>query len=1191
MSEAVAEVQGLISQDSSNMARRPGTLRELHRALSAAAGSCLLDGLARLTPQHLSNTAQGLGTLRPRGILATERTAAQSARNIPSFRPDGLATLAWSCARFGHYHPALFHAIGLEAGQLLENSQTSWATTGNLREENVGMLLEAFSCFDSCAGLAWQLVERAEANGLFPDGPSLGCLAASCRRRGEDDRRLLEIYASWQRRQGNPALESICLVALARRLSIEGGAEEAVQLLQAASQRLPLDSAADGVWLACGGDSEDLERKAWTIRSGNDYGKELRLLQHAMRATRDPRAVAGVMESFGAEELPSFSKWLKIAGGQKAQVLTAAAKASPKGLALELGLYCGFSALHLSSLMKVVSVEADFVHALIAETLLSFAGVAHEVEIVVGHTEDVMPWLIDKKLSKVGYVFMDQRGSRYHADLDALLQSGVLQDGAVVVADNVLKPGAPRFLWALTRHPAFTTEVLEVTEYAMHNVQDWMTASVYRCFEGEPPEALACEAPPSIRVLEWEAERMRGRSHLPQHGGRGVDFEQWQAFAASMKTAMCEALDVKASPFSDDSGVGLYAGFVCQFCVDRGVWWNHLLGGSRRWAQLSSRLTSQLADQADVTAGIAYLTRDWAEMARRSHAALDQEFCGSWRTSLHELASKLTDIWSDIRNASLCTGMDPVSPRVKSARSARAVLDRDPGSMEVFSARSQKQDRGSIALARAGSAPLGGQSMTSLQLWLKVDRAVQRALHVEAERMRKALETDDPKTLQAMMNWWSANNSSVASAAAAAVSAGSGLLDDGFDEQKETLGSLLLSERLHQRFQYRSFAKGDEAPGLEEPSAGVEEFERLEQALATNFESLQDLRRRLAPMASPAGTLRCPCRKDLLEGAAEVQAMLRRSLSSTPWAMMRYAEEGKPAADVPEDSPEDRQAERRILMTLALATCSGVAAVPYAVFAGAWLWAIAFFGFALANAVLLLNYQRLSLPHVHRRFERQLSHLSSRREQILVEIRDLQRSSQRAGAAHARACIFLQSVNVLRNINYFVLCIKTETQRAAAAAMGGMEGMQESVVLGGLRLLLALLPRCEQRWEAEILADDDCRVAVAALSDRETEPNARLVAESQKRLWILLRMVHLSSVLPIEAQGQLGSLIQRYARPILIEGRVPLQNASALEMTSKTSPKQETLLKAAGNGEKVEKEMPEWMSQALGENWEHCARL
>ena len=31
-----------------------------------------------------------------------------------------------------------------------------------------------------------------------------------------------------------------------------------------------------------------------------------------------------------------------------------------------------------------------------------------------------------------------------------------------------------------------------------------------------------------------------------------------------------------------------------------------------------------LVGQPFVKAGIAYLTRDWAEMARRSHAALDQ---------------------------------------------------------------------------------------------------------------------------------------------------------------------------------------------------------------------------------------------------------------------------------------------------------------------------------------------------------------------------------------------------------------------------------------------------------------------------------------------------------------------------------------------------------------------------------------
>ena len=55
------------------------------------------------------------------------------------------------------------------------------------------------------------------------------------------------------------------------------------------------------------------------------------------------------------------------------------------------------------------------------------------------------------------------------------------------------------------------------------------------------------------------------------------------------------------------------------------IWWNHLLGGARRWAILSGQLASQLVDQADAAAGIAFLTRDWAEMARRSLAALDED--------------------------------------------------------------------------------------------------------------------------------------------------------------------------------------------------------------------------------------------------------------------------------------------------------------------------------------------------------------------------------------------------------------------------------------------------------------------------------------------------------------------------------------------------------------------------------------
>ena len=87
-------------------------------------------------------------------------------------------------------------------------------------------------------------------------------------------------------------------------------------------------------------------------------------------------------------------------------------------------------------------------------------------------------------------------------------------------------------------------------------------------------------------------------------------------------------------------GSGDGGGMVCvwQVLVHLGliagsIWWNHLLGGARRWAILSGQLASQLVDQADTAAGIAFLTRDWAEMARRSLAALDED-CGLHFTKL-----------------------------------------------------------------------------------------------------------------------------------------------------------------------------------------------------------------------------------------------------------------------------------------------------------------------------------------------------------------------------------------------------------------------------------------------------------------------------------------------------------------------------------------------------------------------------
>eukprot|EP00913_Durusdinium_trenchii_P031964 g29937.t1 len=207
------------------------------------------------------------------------------------------------------------------------------------------------------------------------------------------------------------------------------------------------------------------------------------------------------------------------------------------------------------------------------------------------------------------------------------------------------------------------------------------------------------------------------------------------------------------------------------------VWWNHLLGGSRRWAELSSRLTSQLADQADVTAGIAYLTRDWAEMARR----------------LHEVASKLTDIWQDIRNASLGShsAAEMAVDRVQTMRLLTG--EKRARGPDMFFIGDVSEDAKEARLSRSETAPLAGHASMALQLWLKVDRAVQRALHVEVERMGKALDSDDTKALQAMMNWWSANNSTVACTAAAAANNSLSFFN-GWEEDR--LNHVMLFRRL-----------------------------------------------------------------------------------------------------------------------------------------------------------------------------------------------------------------------------------------------------------------------------------------------------------------------------------------------------------------------------------------------------------
>merc|ERR1712129_11945 len=103
---------------------------------------------------------------------------------------------------------------------------------------------------------------------------------------------------------------------------------------------------------------------------------------------------------------------------------------------------------------------------------------------------------------------------------------------------GVLKPCAPLFLWHVSRGGRFETQVVSIAEFAMSDVEDWMTISTYH--QGLPEEGPP-NAPHEIQVLEWKAERMRAKAHQPDHGGRSISFEEWAEFAAEMRSGMLAA--------------------------------------------------------------------------------------------------------------------------------------------------------------------------------------------------------------------------------------------------------------------------------------------------------------------------------------------------------------------------------------------------------------------------------------------------------------------------------------------------------------------------------------------------------------------------------------------------------------------------------------------------------------------------
>ncbi|MFY2859719.1 O-methyltransferase [Mycobacterium sp. THU-M104] len=197
-------------------------------------------------------------------------------------------------------------------------------------------------------------------------------------------------------------------------------------------------------------------------------GREAAAVDYVLRNARagDIDDVLATIDRFAYEK-----SILINVGDEKGRILDAAVRRADPALALELGTYCGYSALRIARAAPkatVYSVELAEANAANARRIWQHAGVADRVTCIVGtigdggRTLDALAKDYGLTSGTIDFIFLDHDKDAYVDDLNSIVGRGWLHPGAIVVADNVKLPGAPQYrhymrqqqgtLWDTTEH-------------------------------------------------------------------------------------------------------------------------------------------------------------------------------------------------------------------------------------------------------------------------------------------------------------------------------------------------------------------------------------------------------------------------------------------------------------------------------------------------------------------------------------------------------------------------------------------------------------------------------------------------------------------------------------------------------------------------------------------------------------------
>lgn len=183
-------------------------------------------------------------------------------------------------------------------------------------------------------------------------------------------------------------------------------------------------------------------------------GREIALLHYVYSRPdladirNNPTAVCEAIDAYGRKH-----KYMMNVGEDKGRIVTDLIAKHKPSVMVELGGYVGYSAVLFGAALRAAggktyySLEMNPEFAAVVLSMVNLAGLSDVVKVVVGRgAESLVRLHAELGVQHIDLLFIDHIKRAYTTDLKICEHVGLIKQGSVIAADNVIKPGNPPYL-------------------------------------------------------------------------------------------------------------------------------------------------------------------------------------------------------------------------------------------------------------------------------------------------------------------------------------------------------------------------------------------------------------------------------------------------------------------------------------------------------------------------------------------------------------------------------------------------------------------------------------------------------------------------------------------------------------------------------------------------------------------------